>query len=373
MKKIFSILILFFVIICGGCNISIWDNNLIDKSVPKGEVSTTLTSSTADLSVLYNNCVKSVVTVLNYAKYYEKGETVTVMYGSGSGFVYEYDNDYIYVYTNAHVVNVGSGYTQSHYEVVFYDGYRSNAILCYSDGSEDVAIMKISRGSQNFAKASLGNSDVVVPGEDIFSIGSPLGLEYANTITRGIVSNVKVEMETDDDKDGNYVTMYMIQVDAALNPGNSGGPMFNMNGEVVGVSTLKLMKDSSNEDVEAFNFIIPINHFVLVANCLASDGSYARPKLGISVLSISDMDLNTRQNNDINVNWGIYISSVSSTGASYGTLNKGDIITKINDVVIGDLADFSVELYKFKKGEDITLTICDGDGSNVQTKVITLN
>ena len=286
--------------------------------------------------------------------------------------MYEYDDNYIYLYTNAHVVDVSTGYTQSHYEVVFYDGKRSYATLTYSDGSEDVAIMKVNRGNQDFAKAFLGNSESVSPGESVFALGSPLGLTYANTITQGIVSNTKVQMETDDDGDGNATTMYMIQVDAALNPGNSGGPLFNMKGEVIGVSTLKLMTDSSGDDVESFNFAIPINHFVVVANSLANNGTYFRPKLGVTVISITDMPLSDRDSYDITLDSGIYIESVSNTGASYGILSSKTVITKINDTVTKDLADFSIELYKYKAGDSIKIVTCDVDGSESSTHTVIL-
>jgi len=370
MKKIFSFISLIFAFLFSGCKLSVYNSN--KNNAPTTLINNTSSDKDSDLESLYKNCVKSVVTILNYASYYDRGQIVTSLYGSGSGFIYSYDDNYIYLYTNAHVVNVTTGYNQSYYEIVFYDGYRSYGSLAYSDGSEDVAIMKVSRESQDFAVASLANSDSVFPGESIFSIGSPLGLEYNNTLTSGVVSNIKVEVETDDDKDGNSTTMYLIQVDAALNPGNSGGPLFNMNGEVIGVNTLKLMQNNSGESVESFNFAIPINHFVLVANCLAENGIYSRPKLGISVVDIANMSLKERVYYGINVNKGIYIESVISNSASYGILNSKEIITKINAVDINDLSDFSCELYKFQIGDNIIITTVDINGKNIKKHDIIL-
>ena len=375
MKKIFIVLHILCVFLCSGCKLSVYNDekNSNKINVPTTLINTSISSDEVRLTTLYNNCKRAVVTILNYASYYDRGEVVTTLYGSGSGFIYSYDDNYIYLYTNAHVVDVGKGYNQSYYEVVFHDGYRSYGKLSFSDGSEDVAIMSVKREKQDFLVVALANSESVKPGNNVFALGSPLGLEYANTITSGIVSNIKVEMETDDDGDGNRTTMYMIQVDASLNPGNSGGPLFNSNGEVIGVNTLKLMSDSSGDDVESFNFAIPINHFVIVANSLTENGIYTRPKLGITVIDLKDMDLKQREEYGITVNNGLYIENIVKNSASYGILNSKEIIFKINGVNISDLADFSCELYKYKVGDTISIETMNVSGKNISNYNIKLN
>lgn len=374
MKKVFSLISLSFFMLFSGCKVGVYNSG----GKPKSEVPTTLVNNTLNhsedrLVTLYNNCKKAVVTVLNYASYYDRGQVVTSLYGSGSGFIYSYDDNYIYLYTNAHVVDVGTGYNQSYYEIVFFDGYRSYGDLVYGDGSEDVAIMKVDRENQSFSVVALANSDNVQPGDGIFALGSPLGLEYANTITQGIVSNINVEMDTDDNNDGVNTTMYMIQVDAALNPGNSGGPLFNRNGEVIGVNTLKLMTNGSGESVESFNFAIPINHFVIVANSLAKEGGYSRPKLGVNVIDIVDMSLKERENYGVNVSRGIYIDSIVKNSASYGILNAKEIIVKINDVEINNLRDFSKELYKHQSGDKLIIVTVDKNGGDSSSYSVILN
>ena len=375
MKKKLCLICFSLIILCSGCKLNLNSNSNQNKS----EVPTTLINSTSspnietDLTKLYSNCKKAVVTILNYASYYDRGLVKTALYGSGSGFIYAADDNYIYLYTNSHVVSVDTGYNQSYYEVVFHDGYRSYGTLAYKNGSEDVAIMKVERENQDIAIAALANSDNVVPGEDVFAIGSPLGLEYANTITGGIVSNIEVEMVTDNDEDGNKTTMYLIQVDASLNPGNSGGPLFNMKGEVVGVNTLKIMNNDSGDDVETFNFAIPINHFVIVANSLAENGSYKRPFIGITVIDILDMTLSERSQYAITVNKGIYIESVTSNGPSSGILKKGTIITKVDGQEVDDMADFSCKLYKYKAGDTINVTTISSTGANEVNHSIVLN
>lgn len=375
MKKTIMILALVLTFWCSSCKYNVYNYNKEEKGsngVPKPIVNVTGSSFIEnDLTKLYENTVKSVVTVLNYASYYDRGQVVTSLYGSGSGFVYSSNDDYIYLYTNAHVVSVSKGYNQSYYEIIFFNGYRSYGHLVYSNSNEDVAIMKVERSNQDFFIASIGDSDSINPGEDVFAIGSPLGLEYANTITRGIVSNIKVPILTENVA-GSDLKMYLIQIDASLNPGNSGGPLFNMRGEVIGVNTLKIMTNDNGDDIETFNFSIPINHFVVVANSLIDRGNYRRPIIGISAIDIKEMTLSNREKKNIKINEGLYIESVDKEGISAGILIQGTIITKINDVNVSDMADFSCELYKYLSGEIIQVTTVDNGGNNIVTHSIVL-
>lgn len=368
MKKI---LCLILILLCSGCSLSESSKGGTNVFVPTTSVGNTTLNET-DLTTLYDNCKKSVVTVLNYASYYDRGKVVTSLYGSGTAFVYSYDDDYIYLYTNAHVTSVSKGYTHSHYEIVFHDGDRYYGYLLKSDGSEDVAILRVERNNQDFAVATIGNSDSSKIGENIFTLGSPLGLTYSNTITRGIISNLQVEVDTDDDNDGSSTKMYLIQVDAALNPGNSGGPLFNIKGEVIGVSTLKITSSESGESVESFNFAIPINHFVKVANDLANKGSYSRPVLGVTLIDITNLSLSDRENYGISISKGLYIESITSGSVSDGILTKGRIITKINDTEVTSFASLACELYKYSSGETIEIITVNVSGGDSISKNITL-
>ena len=130
----------------------------------------------------------------------------------------------------------------------------------------------------------------------------------------------------------------------------------------VQVNTLKIMSNESGEDVETFNFAIPINHFVIVANSLAEKGSYNRPLMGITVIDIKDMSLSDREEYGITISKGIYVEDVSNTGASNGVLSKGSVIIKIGDEMIDDMADFSCQLYRHKAGDTITITASNVNG-----------
>lgn len=336
-----------------------------------------------EIVTVYESAVKSVVTVFSYNDSYKQ-------MASGSGVIISEtsDHQFVYIYTNAHVTNakqtarvdgIPTTVHASVFEIVYYNNIRVSAILVGYSGPEDVSILKAKiEPNGDFKVATAGDSSRLKVGQTVLAIGSPLGLEYSNTLTKGIISGLNVEISADNDEDGVDTEMYLIQTDAALSSGNSGGPLFSADGKFIGINTLKINSSSSNS-VESFNFAIPGNHFMTVANRIMTTGSYSRPKVGVSVLDIGSTSLNYRETNGITVPLGILIttetgegSAVSTTGASYGKLFDKEVITKINDVTIVNRSSFVVELLRHLSGDTITLTVCSADGSNVHEVSITL-
>ncbi len=320
------------------------------------------TSTNEDLTEVYKRAVKSTVTVLTYNSKYSA-------LSSGSGVIYatSSDENSVFVYTNAHVINGGSIY-----EIIYYNNIRVSASVLVEDGEEDVAVLKADIEPNNdYLEVSIGNSNKLEIGETIFSIGSPLGTNYRNTMTKGIVSGLNVEMTTDNDSDGEETTMYLIQTDAALSSGNSGGPMFNAKGEFIGINTLKLTESGSSV-VEGFNFSIPVNHFIKVATELLKNGTYKRPLIGVQVMDIGELSLSTREKYDINVSLGLYIDSIVSGGACDGLIKAKRVITKINDVTIDSTSTFIAKLYDYLPGDKIFITTTDLNGLDSKTVEITL-
>ena len=322
----------------------------------------------SSLQAAYNNTVKSVVTIFAYST------SMINPISSGSGFIYatSSDNGYVYILTNGHVVESESTITAL--EVVYSNGVRVKASSLAYNIEEDVAVVKANvEPNGNYTVASLGNSDEISVGETIYTIGTPLSLNHNNNLTSGVVSGVNVTVSTDDDEDGVYTNMYMTQVDAALSSGNSGGPLFNMNGEVIGINTLK-MTDSGNNVLESFNFSIRINKAIKVANSLLITGKYQRPLIGISVYDIKNMSLTQREIYHIssNIHYGLFVSSVVVDSAAFNIIPTNVIVTKINDVTILGMEDFSVELLNYLKDDKIKITIIDPDGSNEVVKDVTL-
>lgn len=379
LKKIFLVSIATFTLLLSGCSISLDGLSALTGNLTSGLTTDTIVetvtssdpSSNETVSQVYNNVITSVVTVLTYDSQYDG-------ISSGSGVVIGEDSTYAYIYTNSHVVAYSTstpyGTTTavgSYFEVVFSNNYREEADLVTRDGGEDVAVLRVNI-SDNYTIAVFGNSSSLSNGQQILAIGSPLGYNYSNTLTTGVISNLDVVVDTDNDEDGNETTMYLIQIDSSLNPGNSGGPLFDMNGNLVGINTLKITTSDNGDSVDDFNYSIPINHFKLVADELINNGSYSRPLIGVSVVDIAEMTLDQRTSAGIDVAYGLYVNEVSPTGPSAGLISQGQVITKIDDVVVTRKNEFSVSLYENLPGDQVVLEVSNKDGSNIHNVTITL-
>lgn len=317
----------------------------------------------------YENTVSSIVTILVYKK------NTNAMISLGSGIIYATSNskDYVYIITNAHVIT-SPAYSLS-FEVLYYNGVKVKAEYVVANTVEDIGIIKAKVEPNNdYSVAKLGNSDNAKVGEAIYTIGTPKSLDHTNTLTSGIISGTNVLLDTDNDGDEVKINMYLFQIDAALSSGNSGGPLFNMKGEVIGINTLKFESSSGNLLLESFNFSIRMNKAIKVANELLINGYYKRPEIGISVIDLLDLSLKERENYAIstNVTHGIYINSISPNSAAEGILYSSTIITHINGIKIHNLSDFSVELLNHVAGDSIKLTTTDVGGTHITEKTITL-
>lgn len=279
--------------------------------------------------------------------YSDKDELVS----TGTGFVYKKNNKKAYLMTNNHVISAGKKV-----KVLFTDGTEEEATIVGSDTYSDIAVLTINDTSK-IVSATIGKSTASKVGDTVFTVGSPEGSDYAGTVTKGILSAnerlVAVALENNQTSD---YYMQVLQTDAAINPGNSGGPLCNINGEVIGITNMKLVDDT----VEGMGFAIPVEEALKVAEILEKDGKITRPKLGISVATINNkIELYYQSGilvpNDINE--GIVIVSVEKdTPAEAGGLAKGDIIIKLANTKVSTLADFRYELYKHDIGEEIEVT-----------------
>jgi 2-alkenal reductase len=262
---------------------------------------------------------------------------------SGTGF---FITDQGYILTNNHVVEG----TQE-VNIVLSDGTQEKANIVGTDLYSDIAVLKTD--GKVPAVASLGNSDVLKPGESVIAIGSPLG-DFKNSVTVGVVSATGRSIDT-----GNgYQIEDLIQTDAAINHGNSGGPLVNLAGQVIGINTLIVRNTNSGDVAEGLGFAIPVNTAQAVAQQIIQKGYFARPFLGISFQPINP-DIANRYN--LPAQWGVYITAVTSGGpASQVGLQEGDIITKIGDVALDDSHSYVNTLFMFKPGDQITLSVVRG-------------
>jgi serine protease Do len=260
---------------------------------------------------------------------------------TGSGVIISQDG---YILTNNHVIeNTGSNV------IVLSDGQQLPATIVGADPFSDLAVLKAD--GKMPAVATLGNSDVLKPGETVIAIGSPLG-DFKNTVTVGVISATGRSL----DSGNGYLMEDLIQTDAAINQGNSGGPLVNLAGEVVGINTLILRGGSRGQAVvEGLGFAIPANTVQAVSTKILEKGYIARPYLGIRWQWI---DPNLASRYGLSVEWGVYISQVlPGSPAAKAGLQEGDIITRIGDVTLDEQHPYANALYRYSPGDQVKLAI----------------
>lgn len=259
-----------------------------------------------------------------------------------------------YILTNNHVV----ADTQGDLTIVLADGSQETAKIVGTDQYNDIAVLKTS--GKVPAVATLGNSDVLNPGESVIAIGSPLG-DFKNTVTEGVVSATGRSIDT-----GNgYTIDNLIQTDAAINQGNSGGPLVNLAGEVVAINTLIVRNSGAGTVAEGLGFAIPINTAKAVAEQLIQTGKITHPYLGISFQPITP-DIANAYN--LPAQWGVYVTDVAAgSPASQANLQQGDIITSLGGVALDASHSYINTLFTFKPGDQVIVKFLrNGSPSQVQ-------
>ncbi len=280
--------------------------------------------------------------------------------GCGSGFVYKKDDKYGYILTNYHVIENANKIT-----VVFSNEEEVEGKVLGGDVYLDVAVVRVPVASV-LKVAEIGSTEELRLGDTIFAVGSPVGIEYYNTITRGTVSGIDRKITVSVKSTDDWV-MKAIQVDAAINPGNSGGPLVNSNGEVIGINSMKLV-DSS---IEGMGFSIKIEDAMNYVSVFESEKSIERPLLGITLTNVTETMLLYRYGITLSddIEYGVVvISVVEDSGAGKSGLKKGDVITKIGDEKITNQAYLKYVLYDYKVGDTVDLTYIR-DGKEKTTKV----
>lgn len=280
----------------------------------------------------YNKVVDSVVGIVGYT---DKITTVENSATQGSGIILTSDG---YVVTNAHVI--GNSKTTYLLQVVTSDGKSYNAGVVGYDSRTDIAVLKMD-DAKDLKAATFGNSENIELGEDIIVVGNPGGLDYQNSITKGIVSAVDRKMSS------TSLVKY-IQTDAAINPGNSGGPIVNLYGQVVGIATAKIV----SEKYEGMGFAIPSATAKDIIDTLMKKGYVeGRVKIGITGSNISS-DVASAYG----IPMGIMVDEISKDGPCYGTeLKTDDIITGVDDKEIQSFSDIYEILETHKPGDKIVI------------------
>ncbi len=325
----------------------------VDKSVAV-DVVTQVTKVVNKVS----NAVVGIVNIQEASFWSEGGEA-----GTGSGVIYKKEGNKAYIVTNHHVVEGAS-----RVEVSLSDGTKVPARLLGSDVWTDLAVLEIdAKHVTNVAE--FGNSDVVKVGEPVIAVGNPLGLQFAGSVTQGIISGVNRTIPIDIDQDGiPDWHAEVLQTDAAINPGNSGGALVNIEGQVIGINSMKI----AQEAVEGIGLSIPINYAKPIIADLEKFGQVRRPYMGVELRSLSDIPAYHWQQTlhlPANVKEGVAILQVvPGSPAAQAGLREFDVIVALDDEKIADVIELRKHLYNRKQiGDTMKVTFYRDDKKQTVT------
>lgn len=288
--------------------------------------------------------------------------------GEGSGVIYKKDGKEAYIVTNNHVVDGAKKL-----EIMLSDGSKITGELVGKDTYSDLAVVKVSSDKIKTV-AEFADSNSLTVGEKAIAIGSPLGTEYANSVTEGIVSSLSrtVTMQNDN---GETVSTNAIQTDAAINPGNSGGALVNIEGQVIGINSSKISSTSAvaGSAVEGMGFAIPSNDVVEIINQLEKNGKVTRPALGISMADLNSLSSSTTSKLDLpdEVKSGVVVGSVQKGMPADGKLQENDVITEIDGKEISSKTDIQTNLYSHSIGDNIKVTFYRGKDKKTEDLKLT--
>lgn len=306
------------------------------------------TSRNTPVVQVAKNVGPSVVGITNKAVAHDLFNRQFEVEGVGSGVIFRSDG---YIVTNNHVIE-GS----REIIVSLSDGSTINGTLVGADEMTDIAVVKVD--AQNLPAAKFGNSDEIMVGEPVVAIGNPMGLEFQGTITVGVVSalNRTVDVSYSDRK------LNLIQTDAAISPGNSGGALVNYDSEVIGINSVKMAKT----EVEGIAFAIPSNTVQAIVKELMEKGYVSRPYLGVQIF---DKPTAARFGYQLNIDKGVYVFQVAlNSPAGNAGLQRGDIILKIDNNDVNSVADIRTYIANKKIGDKVILVL-DRDGTELATQV----
>ena len=387
LKKIWApVLVIFLAFLAGlgGAFLMLNISGISVSSSGQTTVSNRVYNNTSETTEAITTVQNAVVSVLNYqaASSSSSGSIYSQIFGNssdssssssgemslyseGSGVIYKKDGDSAYLVTNTHVINGAS-----EIKIQMADGTEVDGELVGSDTYSDIAVVKISSDKVTTV-AEFADSSKVTVGEDAIAIGSPLGTEYANSVTKGIVSSLSRTV-TLTAEDGSTISTNAIQTDAAINPGNSGGPLINTQGQVIGITSSKISSTgtSSGESVEGMGFAIPSNDVVTIINQLEKNGKVERPALGISMVDLSTLSSSAKKQLNLpdNVDKGVVVSSVQSGMPADGKLQQYDVITKLDDTEVTSTSELQNALYTHAVNDKVTVTYYR-DGKESTTEI----
>ena len=372
LKKLGNITLIFVVGFLGGILGTFLTSNSSTSNTESKQVhSTTVktayknTTSTSEAVDKVKNAVVSVITYSDSSNQglFEKEENSDSQISSeGSGVIYKKEGKYAYLVTNTHVINGAKKV-----DILLADGNKVPGEVVGSDIYSDIAVVRISADKAK-AVAEFGDSNQLTVGETAIAIGSPLGTDYANSVTQGIISsqgrNVKLKADN-----GQNISTRALQTDAAINPGNSGGPLINIQGQVIGITSSKI-SNNGQTSVEGMGFAIPANDVVNIIKQLEEKGKVVRPALGIQMMDLSNLSTSDLSQLKLpeKISGGVLVRSTLENMPASDKLQRYDVITKIDDTDIESTADLQSALYSHQINDTIKVTFYR-DGKQQTTSI----
>ena len=375
LKKVGSIALIFVVGFLGGILGTFLTlqtshsstSNTESKQVHSTTVKTAYknTTSTSEAVDKVKNAVVSVITYSDSSNQglFEKEENSDSQISSeGSGVIYKKEGKYAYLVTNTHVINGAKKV-----DILLADGNKVPGEVVGSDIYSDIAVVRISADKAK-AVAEFGDSNQLTVGETAIAIGSPLGTDYANSVTQGIISsqgrNVKLKADN-----GQNISTRALQTDAAINPGNSGGPLITIQGQVIGITSSKI-SNNGQTSVEGMGFAIPANDVVNIIKQLEEKGKVVRPALGIQMMDLSNLSTSDLSQLKLpeKISGGVLVRSTLENMPASDKLQRYDVITKIDDTDIESTADLQSALYSHQINDTIKVTFYR-DGKQQTTSI----
>lgn len=323
------------------------------------------TTSTSEAVDKVKNAVVSVITYSdssNQGLFEKEDNSDSQISSEGSGVIYKKEGKYAYLVTNTHVINGAKKV-----DILLADGNKVPGEVVGSDVYSDIAVVRISADKAT-AVAEFGDSNQLTVGETAIAIGSPLGTDYANSVTQGIISsqgrNVKLKADN-----GQNISTRALQTDAAINPGNSGGPLINIQGQVIGITSSKI-SNNGQTSVEGMGFAIPANDVVNIIKQLEEKGKVVRPALGIQMMDLSNLSTSDLSQLKLpeKISGGVLVRSTLENMPASDKLQRYDVITKIDDTTIESTADLQSALYSHQINDTIKVTFYR-DGKQQTTSI----
>ena len=287
---------------------------------------------------------------------------------SGTGFVFKSDDDTAYILTNHHVISSANKVT-----VTFTNGNVEETQIIGSNQYSDIAVLSL-KASKTISVASIGSSEESRVGDTVFTVGAPLASTYSWTVTRGILSGKDrmIEVSTSNSQNNDYV-MKVLQTDAAINAGNSGGPLCNASGKIIGITSLKLVSSG----IEGMGFAIPIEDALSTANAIINKESVDTPYIGITMVDVSSAYYYRDYYElikDSGLSSGVIVVDVEKgSQAEKAGLKSNDIITKVGDIDVSSIAYLRYALYQHKVGDKVEFTYYRDGKKNTTTVTIGSN